>query len=94
MDFLKDTEIGDLYQFNLKGKDPFLVNLSVEQGNDKYKILPMSEDMMKQIKLYNHLLNEVEIFSMMKNDYSISTVIPGVVRQGYLQSKIGGDERH
>jgi hypothetical protein len=72
LDFLKDTEIGDLYQFNLKGKDPFLVNLSVEQGNDKYKILPMSEDMMKQIKLYNHLLNEVEIFSMMKNDYSIS----------------------
>ena len=72
LDFLKDTEIGDLYQFNLKGKDPFLVNLSIEQNNTKYKILPMSEDMMKQIKLYNHLLNEVEIFSLMKNDYSMS----------------------
>jgi hypothetical protein len=72
LDFLKETEIGDLYQFNLKGKDPFLVNLSIEQNNTKYKILPMSDEMMKQIKLYNHLLNEVEIFSMMKNDYSMS----------------------
>ena len=72
LDFLKDTEIGDLYQFSLKGKDPFLVNLSIEQNNNKFKVLPISEEMMKQIKLYNHLLNEVEIFSMMKNDYSMS----------------------
>ena len=72
LDFLKDTEIGDLYQFSLKGKDPFLVNLSIEQPDDKYKTLPISEEMMKQIKLYNHLLNEIEIFSMMKNNYSIS----------------------
>ena len=72
LDFLKDTEIGDLYQFNIKGKDPFLVSLSIEQLSNRYKVLPLSDDMEKQIKLYNHLLNEVEIFSMMKNDYSIS----------------------
>ena len=72
LDYLKDTEIGEIYQFSSKGKDPFLVNLSIEQSNDKFKSLPISEEMMKQIKLYNHLLNEVEIFSLMKNDYSIS----------------------
>ena len=72
LDFLRDTEIGDLYQFNLKGKDPFLVNLSIEHTDGRYKVLPISEEMMKQIKLYNHLLNEVEIFSMMRNDYSMS----------------------
>ena len=72
LDFLRETEIGDLYLFSSKGKDPFLVCLSVEQIGNKFKKLPISEEMMKQIKLYNHLLNEVEIFSMMKNDYSIS----------------------
>ena len=81
LDFLKDSDIGDLYHFSLKGKDPFLISISIdEQENNKdiiyekykYKILPMSEDMAKQVKLYNHLLNEVEIFTMMKNDYSIS----------------------
>ena len=44
LDFLKDTEIGDLYQFSLKGKDPFLVNLSIEQNNNKFKVLPISEE--------------------------------------------------
>ena len=72
LDFLKDTEIGEIYQFSLKGKDPFLINLSIEQSNNKYKSIPISEEMMKQIKMYNHLLNEVEIFSMMKNNYSIT----------------------
>ena len=81
LDFLKDTDIGDLYHFSQKGKDPFLVSISIDEQGDnkdknyekyKFKILPISDEMVKQIKLYNHLLNEVEIFTMMKNDYSIS----------------------
>ena len=72
LDFLIETEIAELYLFSSKGKDPFLVNLSIEHSGSKFKSLPISEEMMKQIKLYNHLLNEVEIFSMMKNNYSIS----------------------
>ena len=81
LDFLKDTDIGDLYHFSQKGKDPFLVSISIDEQREntdkayekyKFKILPISEDMAKQIKLYNHLLNEIEIFTMMKNDYSMS----------------------
>ena len=75
LDFLRDTEIGEIYLFSSKGKDPFLVSLSIEQTNNKYKTLPISEDMMKQIKIYNHLLNEVEIYSMMRNDYSMSNAL-------------------
>ena len=47
LDFLKDTDIGDLYHFNPKGKDPFLVSLSINEHENnkeekyKYKILPI-----------------------------------------------------
>ena len=92
LDFLKDTDIGDLYHFSQKGKDPFLISISIDDQIEnadktfKYKILPISEDMAKQIKLYNHLLNEIEIFTMMKNDYSISNNISN----NFSQYKYGG----
>ena len=81
LDFLKDTDISDLYHFSEKGKDPFLVSISTNEPNEnneeeeiykknKYKILPISEEMAKQIKIYNHLLNEIEIFLMMKNNFN------------------------
>ena len=96
LDFLKDTDIGDLYHFSLKGKDPFLISISKDERPDKedktlekykYKILPISEDMDKQIKLYNHLLNEIEIFTMMKTDYSISNTMSNNFSHTY---KYGG----
>ena len=77
LDFLKDTDIGDIYHFSQKGEDPFLISLSInkqeenkdnETGKNKYKILPISEDMIQQIKIYNHMLNEAEIFTMMRNE--------------------------
>ena len=44
LDFLKETDIGDLYHFSLKGKDPFLVSISIDdqeenkdKGLEKYK---------------------------------------------------------
>ena len=92
LDFLKDTDIGDLYHFSQKGKDPFLISISVDDQKEnedktyKYKILPISEDMDKQIKFFNHLLNEVEIFTMMKNDYTISNNISN----NFSQYKYGG----
>ena len=93
LDFLKDSDIGDLYHFSQKGKDPFLISISIDEQKDnvdktyKYKILPISEDMAKQIKLYNHLLNEIEIFTMMKNDYSISN---NNISNNFSQYKYGG----
>ena len=97
LDFLKNTDIGDLYHFSQKGKDPFLISISIEvpiNKNDKayeklkYKILPISEDMAKLIKLYNHILNEVEIFTMMRNNnYSESNTYTNNISHGY---KYGG----
>ena len=92
LDFLKDTDIGDLYHFSEKGKDPFLVSISNSEGGDndeikknKYKILPISEEMGQQIKIYNHLLNEIEIFTMMKNN--INNNLPNNYSHSY---KYGG----
>ena len=97
LDFLKNTDIGDLYHFSQKGKDPFLISISIEvpvDKNDKtyekykFKILPISEDMAKLIKLYNHLLNEVEIFTLMKNNnYSASNTYTNNISHAY---KYGG----
>ena len=96
LDFLKDTDTGDLYHFSQKGKDPFLVSISIDENADnndemyqkyKFKILPISEDMVKHIKLNNHVLNEVEIFTMMRNDYSTSNTFTNNYSHTY---KYGG----
>ena len=88
LDFLKGTDIGDLYHFSEKGKDPFLISISMKLDTEKkYKILPISEEMMVIIKSYNYLLNEIEIFSIMKNDYERIDTLPNNFNHTY---KYGG----
>ena len=76
--------------------------INIKDEDKKYYHIYFNNNKKEEIKRYE--LNMDSIFCSCLSLYLLNisnfntskviTVIPGVVRQGYLQSKIGGDERH
>jgi len=71
LDFLKDSEINTLYHFSEKGGDPFLLYISDKCADptdfEKFKILPISNDILAIIRTYMFSLEEEDIFLKIKN---------------------------
>ena len=62
LDFLKDSEINNLYQFSPNGGDPFLLNISdkLRDPNDlkQYMSLPISNELLSIVKTYMFNLDQ------------------------------------
>ena len=71
LNFLKDSEINTLYHFSEKGGDPFLLYISDKcaEPSDlhRYRILPITNEVLAIIRTYMFSLEEEEIFLMIKN---------------------------
>ena len=71
LDFLKNSAINTLYNFSEKGGDPFLLNISDKCGNpadlQKYKQLPISNEILAIVKNFKFSLEQEEVFSLINN---------------------------
>jgi hypothetical protein len=62
-------------------------------NNSEFMCSSVTYEMIKYPQLLFFIL-DIECVNYYQYVQQLITVIPGVVRQGYLQSKIVGDERH
>ena len=76
LDFLKDSEINNLYHFSPNGGDPFLLNISekLKDPNDlqQYMSLPISNELLSIVKTYMFKLDTGDDETM-NNMYNITS---------------------
>ena len=79
---------------NTKHHLPIAIKKNYEAGMKPKEIAKLFGISKQRVNYWIHTSLKRRIRRRTKLTRKEITVIPGVVRQGYLQSKIGGDERH